>query len=133
MYHLAIVGSRRRTDRERVVAGMRRVVKQRKAEHGAVCIVSGGCRGVDTWAADEARRQGWGILEYAIDKTGLEGAPRWQWAKRAYARNEQIAERCDELLAFVAADRKGGTEHTIACARKLGKPVQICRANGSTC
>ena len=37
----------------------------------------------------------------------------------------QIAAACDVLIAFVAHDRKGGTENTIEHARRLGKPVRI--------
>ena len=45
------------------------------------------------------------------------------YRKMYYARNKQIAEACDELVALVADDRKGGTESTIKFAEDAGKKV----------
>ncbi len=45
--------------------------------------------------------------------------------KAYYARNKKIAENVDVLYAFVAPDRKGGTENTIGYAEKLGKEIHI--------
>jgi hypothetical protein len=36
-----------------------------------------------------------------------------------------VAKDCDRAVAFVASDRKGGTEDTIKRALKAGKPVEI--------
>jgi len=125
-YWLGVIGSRRRTDRGAVEARIRAEMARLAAEHGTVGIVSGGARGPDTWAAALARQEGWPLEEKLPDLSGLGGdAPRHAWAERYYARNRAIAERCDELLAFVAADRRGGTEHTVRCARALRKGVSV--------
>jgi hypothetical protein len=42
-----------------------------------------------------------------------------------FARNAQIAEDCDLLIAVVSKDRKGGTEDTIRKVMALGKDVYI--------
>ena len=36
-------------------------------------------------------------------------------------RTDREAIKADEVLAFAAPDRKGGTEHTIRCAERLGR------------
>jgi hypothetical protein len=36
-----------------------------------------------------------------------------------------VAKDCDHVIAFVASDRKGGTEDAIKRALKAGKPVEI--------
>lgn len=87
-------------------------------------IISGGCWGPDKWAEDAARAAG---LEVKIFLPDLppKGSPRHQFAEAFYARNRKIAENCDVLHAFVASDRKGGTEYTIRHAKKIGIPVVI--------
>jgi predicted Rossmann fold nucleotide-binding protein DprA/Smf involved in DNA uptake len=126
MLRLAVVGSRRRTDREHVETTILRVVAE-LAGSGAVVIVSGGCRGVDTWAAELARRRGWVLEEHLPDLAGLDtAAPRWRFAQRYHARNAEIAAACEVMLAFVAPDRRGGTEDAIRCAEALGKRVMVC-------
>jgi predicted Rossmann fold nucleotide-binding protein DprA/Smf involved in DNA uptake len=45
--------------------------------------------------------------------------------KEYYRRNKLIAEESDILIALVAKDRKGGTEHTIKEMLKLNKQVVI--------
>jgi predicted Rossmann fold nucleotide-binding protein DprA/Smf involved in DNA uptake len=125
MLRLAVVGSRRRLDREHVEAAILAAVGE-LAPDGAVIIVSGGCRGVDTWAAELARRHGWVLEEHLPDLAGLDaGAPRWRFSQRYHARNLRIAGGCDVMLAFVAPDRRGGTEHAIRCAEALGKRIMV--------
>lgn len=87
-------------------------------------VISGGCAGPDTWAEEAARAAG---LEVSIFLPDLppKGSPRHIFTEAFYARNRLIAENCDVLHAFVAPDRKGGTEYTIKHALKLGKQVII--------
>jgi predicted Rossmann fold nucleotide-binding protein DprA/Smf involved in DNA uptake len=127
MYWLGVVGSRWRQDREAIEARVAaELARLREAGHARVGVVSGGCRGVDTWAVGVAQRLG---VPYAVltpDLAGLgDGSPRHAWTERYYARNAEIAAMADSLLAFVAPDRKGGTEHTVGCAERLGKPVVL--------
>jgi hypothetical protein len=87
-------------------------------------IISGGCRGVDTWAVETAKERGIEVAEYLPDLP-LSGSPPWEFTKAYYARNRQIAENIDILYAFVTEDRRGGTENTIKHAMKLGVRVEV--------
>jgi predicted Rossmann fold nucleotide-binding protein DprA/Smf involved in DNA uptake len=84
-------------------------------------VVSGGARGVDSWAEDEARRCGletrvFRPLQTAIDFGGF--------AYAAHRRNKQIAEFCDRLVAF-SLNCSRGTGSTIRYARELGRPTEV--------
>jgi len=111
-----IVGSRSRTDRQSVVDFVRTL------EPGDT-VVSGGCRGVDTWAVDEAKNRGLETVEYLPDLSACKA--RHEFTKAYHARNELIAKNCDVLVAFVSAERKGGTENAIKHAGRMGRPVKI--------
>ena len=111
-----IVGSRKRKDRNSVAKLVGRLPE-------GSTVVSGGCRGVDAWAAEAARAGGLKVIEILPDLS--ECSRRWEFTQRYYERNRKIAEACDVLIAFVSADRKGGTENTIGHARDLGKRVFI--------
>ena len=117
---IGIVGSRRRTDVDSVV-------KYVTALPAGSIVVSGGCAGPDQWAATAARARGLEVIEFLPDLSGLaqDGRRRFQATERYYARNQQIAEACDRLVAFVHRSRKGGTEDTIRRAKKLGKNIEI--------
>ena len=110
----AIVGSRKRNDEEII----REFVRNLPCDS---IIVSGGCRGVDTWAIDEAEKCGLETIVFLPDLSGCK--KRFEFAKAYYSRNQQIAEFCDILVAFVSADRKGGTEDTIKKAARLNRKV----------
>jgi len=111
---VGIVGSRKYTDRKAV----QNLVKSLKPDD---VVVSGGCRGVDTWAEQEARKRRLGRIIFEPDLSAVRN--RGEAARKYFERNLLIARECDVLHAFVASDRKGGTENTIAHARKLKKPV----------
>jgi hypothetical protein len=114
--HIAIVGARRRTDRETVD----RLVASFPAD---TVIVSGGAAGPDTWAEHAAQRRGLVTLIFRADLAGAES--QGQNTRRFHARNQQIVDAADEVFALVAPDRRGGTEDTIARARRKGIPVTI--------
>lgn len=114
--HIAVVGSRRRTDKKKVFEVVDRL------PHDCI-VVSGGCRGVDEWAVDRAKERN---LEVLVFKPSLSGVnSHIEATKRYYARNKQVAEASDIIHAFVAADRTGGTENTLKHARALGKNIII--------
>jgi predicted Rossmann fold nucleotide-binding protein DprA/Smf involved in DNA uptake len=113
---VAIIGSRRRKDRDAVVAAV-------QALQPGTIVVSGGCEGPDEWAADAARHAGLAVVEHLPDTAGCRR--RFEFTKAYYARNQLVANDCDRVVAFVAPDRKGGTEDTIKRALKAGKPVEI--------
>lgn len=77
-------------------------------------IISGGARGVDTWAADAARLCGLTVVVFPAD---------WdQHGKAAgFVRNTQ---ECDVLLAFWDSTSRG-TLDPVRKARKAGKKVRV--------
>jgi hypothetical protein len=80
-------------------------------------FVSGGCPlGGDAFAEQIAKAVGISITVHH---------PDWKVHGKAagFVRNDKIARDCDVLLALVHPDRTGGTEDTVAKARKLGKKV----------
>ena len=113
---VAIVGSRKRTDRDSVSA----FVESLPVE---AVVVSGGCEGPDKFAADAARKRGLTVVEHLPDLTGC--SQRFEFTKRFYERNQRVVDDSERVAAFVAPDRKGGTEDTIKRAAKAGKPVVI--------
>jgi hypothetical protein len=114
---VAIVGSRRRRDKSTITS----FVNGLPAD---ATVVSGGCEdSADVWAVEAARARGLQVLELLPDLTGC--TQRFEYTKRYYARNQCVADACDRLVAFVAADRKGGTEDTIRRAIAAGKSVDI--------
>jgi len=116
MKRVAIVGSRRRTDRGAVEAEVARLAD------GTV-VVSGGARGPDSWAAAAAISRG---LEVKVHPPKLVAVRCFSDAVRGYyARNQAIVDDCDWVIAFPSDDRHGGTEDTIRRALRAGKPVHI--------
>jgi predicted Rossmann fold nucleotide-binding protein DprA/Smf involved in DNA uptake len=109
-----IVGSRGRLDRQSVY--------DRVAElpRGST-VVSGGAKGPDIWAEEAAKSCGLPTIVH-LPASGP-SATRWAATEKFYARNQQIVDDSDVLIAFVSPDRKGGTEDTIRRARKKGIPV----------
>ena len=116
MKHIAIVGSRSRTDPEtvdRLVAGLPR----------DTIIVSGGAAGPDTWAEEAAQKYGLTVWVFHPD---LEGArSQGQVTRRYHSRNQRIVDAADEMFALVAPDRHGGTEDAIDRAKRKGIPVTL--------
>ena len=116
MTKYGIIGSRMRLDRQSVTDFVNCLPENS-------VVVSGGCIGIDTWAADAAMERGLAVVVHLPDKSGC--TQRWQFTKAFHARNELIAQDCDVLVAFVSSDRKGGTEDTIRRAKKHGKEIWI--------
>jgi len=114
---IGIVGSRRWKNREMVETLVHMLP-------GDVTIVSGGCEGVDTWAAETARHRSLVVVEHLPDLPEA-GSPRWKFTKAYHTRNKLIAEDVDVLYAFVAPDRRGGTENTIKHAMELDVRVEV--------
>jgi len=104
---LGIVGSRRRISADDKELIKQQIIKLKPAE-----LVSGGCKkGADKFAEELSK-------ELSIPmKIFLPKLTRdMEYYKRVnayYARNKEIANYSDILIAVVAPDRKGGTENTI--------------------
>jgi hypothetical protein len=89
-----------------------------------VTIVSGGAVGVDKAAEEYAKRRGLPTSIYLPDLAGC--IEKKDFTLRYYARNQQIVDDCDLLVAFTEKDY-GGTWDTIKRARAAGKPVKIIK------
>jgi hypothetical protein len=114
--YIAIVGARRRIDRDtvdRLVAGL----------PADTVIVSGGAFGPDAWAEEAASKRGLAIKIFRPDLAGAES--QGQITRRYHARNQQIVDVAGEVFALVAPDRKGGAEDTIRRAQRKGVPITI--------
>lgn len=113
---IAVIGSRRYNNRERV----EKLIFSLNQKH---TIISGGCRGVDTWAVNAAKKHGMAVR---IIKPQLDNARNYyEIVNGYYQRNREIALRADAIFAFPANDRKGGTENTLKYAKQYKKPVFI--------
>lgn len=107
---IAIVGSREYPNLEEVRKYIRTLPRD-------TIIVSGGAKGVDRTAAEEARKRGLGVVEYLAD---------WDtFGKSAgLIRNQTIVDSCDELVAFWDGKSRG-TVDSIRKAQNQKKPVWI--------
>lgn len=108
---IAVVGSREFPDEKLVreyVAGL---------EPNEVTIISGGARGVDSWAEDEA--ESWGI------PTDIYPADWEAHGKSAgFRRNRTMVNEADVVVAFWDGE-SNGTRHSIKLAMDAGKPLDI--------
>ena len=82
-------------------------------------VITGGARGIDTLAFQAAETAGIRNLQFLPDRAKYRGKTI---LKAFQARNQQIVENCDVLLA-VWDGRSRGTENTLAYARKVHKPA----------
>ena len=110
--HIAIIGSRDFPRPELI----HRYIRQLPPD---TVILSGGARGVDTWAENAAKTRG---LRTRIFH------PNWgYYGKQAgLIRNREIVEAADKLVAFWDGTSTG-TAHSIGLAEKKGIPVEIIR------
>lgn len=85
-------------------------------------VVSGGARGVDTYAAERANERGIRVIEIR---------PNWNKYGRGagFLRNKEIVKASDDVVAFWNGQSRG-TEHTIEQAVKLGRSVAIFGVDG---
>jgi len=114
---VVVFGSRDFKDEEFVRAQVRELASP--AARRPMVVITGGARGVDSWAADEARKNGLSVEEYL---------PDWEhYGKSAgIRRNRQMFEqgRPDEAWAFWDG-RSRGTFDSITRARRAGIPLRI--------
>lgn len=121
---VGVVGSRRRNSPSDQALVDRELQKLMDEFGPTLVIVSGGCKkGADKFAKDFAETRGLQYIEFLPDLTAVK--TRYDAIGRYYARNKLIADSSDILIALVAEDRRGGTENTIAHARKRHIPIHI--------
>lgn len=80
-------------------------------------IISGGAKGIDTLAAEYAKKNGVQLIEYRPDYA--------KYGRVAtFFRNRQIIESSDMVIAFWNGESKG-TKYTIDYAKKIGRQTII--------
>ena len=122
---IGIVGSRRRnTLRDRKIVFD--IVGTALGAYDEVVVVSGGAKGPDTFAEEAANFYGTEKIIHRVPPS----ESRWDFRKKAFARNRDIVIDSDKVFALVHPDRKGGTENTIEHAKELGKPVFLVDQDG---
>ncbi len=113
---IAVVGSRFYPHEHLV----RAFVRQTADKAPDTVIVSGGARGVDSWAADEALRCGLAVEEHPADWGGPDGRR---------AGNSTIVARSEVIVAFWNGKSRG-TKDTIDKATRLKKRVFVVTLDG---
>tara|TARA_Y100000310_G_scaffold51341_1_gene47330 strand:+ start:1325 stop:1705 length:381 start_codon:yes stop_codon:yes gene_type:complete len=111
---IAVVGSRF-YPHEHLVRGF---VRQIAAKDPTAIIVSGGARGVDRWAADEARLCGLEVEEHLADWDGPDGR------RAGFVRNSTIVARSEIIVAFWDGKSRG-TRDTCRKAERQGKRLFV--------
>ena len=116
--NIGIVGARKYRDRPSVMD----VVGSLPVDS---VIITSGCKGVCTWAKEEAEKRNMKIKVYAPDLKNIRA--RFEIPKRYYQRNRELVEACDILYAFISQEDGfiGGTRFEVAYARKIGKMVKL--------
>ncbi len=121
---VAIVGSRdypRKADVGDEVA--RLLLDEARSD---VTVISGGARGVDTWAIEYAKAVGFETTVYPADWDGL-------GSRAGYVRNAKMVEVADEVIALWDGTSKG-TRHTIDLALAKRKNLKVVFGEtGCTC
>ena len=112
---IAIVGSREFKDEVYVKAKVQGIFLAWRPNNPI--LVSGGAKGVDTWAEEEVKVYDFPTIIYL---------PEWEkYGKSAgFRRNELIINSADLVIAFWDGKSKG-TKHSIDLAIKSGKPLDI--------
>lgn len=113
---IAVVGSREFKDKKKVYYELNRFHELVDYE-SEVIFVSGGARGVDSYAEDVANKLGFKCIIFK---------PEWdKYGKKAgFLRNQLIINKADKCVAFWDGQSKG-TKHSIDLAIKKGIPTDI--------
>lgn len=120
---VAVTGSRSITDRDWVFYHLDSLYGANASNPPkTVVVISGGAKGVDTLAQEWAKGEGKDFIlfkPYHLIDSQVEYQPRF-----FFARNKQIVDNCDELVAFWDGV-SSGTRHAIEYAQKSGKKVTV--------
>lgn len=113
---IAIVGSRKGINRERVLEFVDHLTEQ-------YIVISGGASGVDTWAIERAKERGLRTRVYPAD-----------WKKHGrgagFHRNKVMVNLADEVAAFWDGESRG-TAHTIKTAIEMRRPIVVFSPHGN--
>lgn len=113
---IAIVGSRDWKDEQAVVDYVNALPEW-------VTVISGGARGVDTFARNAA------LARYDLDFECYPADWKRYGKSAGYRRNADIVAAADRIVAFWDGNSRG-TAHTIGLAKLAGKPVEIHYPDG---
>ena len=121
---VAIFGSHKWSSVEKRERAWHAVVDYVNALPEGTIVVSGGAEGVDTWAAEAARRRGLPVEEFPPDPhLPKDRAPTHNERVNALmARNTDIAKRCTRGVAFMDGKTPGSSD-TI---KKIGRLGKVC-------
>lgn len=117
---IAVVGNRVGFNEEYVHQVLDKVLVTQAGDR----LISGGARGVDTFAMNWARKNSLVFKVYLPDMSGVEQNDRIEAGNRYKKRNADMASACDLMIAFNAHD-KSGTTNAINNATKMGKEVLV--------
>lgn len=124
---IAIIGSR---DYKNLDIVKYHVLRLWAEFHDELVIISGGAKGVDTAAAEEAHKLGVKTIIYPVDMNDcpygyddFELRRKW-YGRKAYERNQKIVDEAEIIYAFWNRTSKG-TLNTIKRAHKAKKQVEI--------
>ena len=115
---IAVVGSRNFKDKDLFIEEMINFEYQTySVDSSIISYISGGARGVDTWAKEFADgcTRGIKVIKPDWNKHGK---------KAGFLRNIDIINEADFVMAFWDGESKG-TKHSIDLAIKAGKPINI--------
>lgn len=115
---VAIVGSRS-------YSALWRVTEYVKSLPSDSVVISGGARGVDKTAEVTASAYGLGVCMYPVPPS----TSRWDFTRKAYARNQVIVDDCDRVVAFWDGISPG-THDTLNRAQNAHKPILIIYPTG---
>jgi hypothetical protein len=111
---VAVVGSRDFADRGAVE---RRIAELHIEWHPDLTVISGGARGVDTWAREKCAASKISYTEYPAD-WATHGTPA------GFIRNEEMVKAADMVVAFWDGTSKG-TKLTIDLALRHRKTLEV--------
>ena len=112
---VGVVGSRDWEDKLFIFSVLRDFLRTRQDKD--IVLVSGGAKGVDTYAEEFAQLYNYPIEIFRAD---------WKRYGRSagFIRNELIAKNSDIIFAF-RKNNSSGTTHTITLARKFNIALQV--------
>ena len=129
-FKVIIAGSRGFTDYNLLEEKCDKILKSVDRE---IWVISGTAKGADQLGEKYAQNRGYYLLECPAPWDDIEGRPSSEigttsmgtpyWKKAGYARNREMAEIGDALIAFSKNESKG-TKEMIRVARELGLNVR---------
>ncbi|MDX9786860.1 MAG: hypothetical protein RBT11_08795 [Desulfobacterales bacterium] len=118
MQYVGIVGARKYKDRQSVIDLIHSLPEDS-------IIITSSCRGVCTWANEEAKVIGLKVRIYSPDLTGVASRP--EMVERYYQRNRELISKCEIVHAFISQEDglTGGTRYEVQYAKRLNKELVL--------